>query len=188
MLTPAHRTTARRWLRHAIDAGARFDVGARFSDALAYCDATGTRSFVVPSRLDGTAPFARCVAALADLMPGGRPVRLSIAPVGPPDTPRLLVFHNDAGTLGYVQAKHVAWLAPLLMRGACVFAIATTGGTAGKPSRGVNIVVAGLDVALSPARRPAERASERAADRAPAVTAEPRARYARRRIRAAATA
>ncbi len=196
MPTPLHRTTARRWLRHALDSGARFDVGAKYAASIEACATMGTRTFVVPSKL---AHLDRAgVAALSHAMathPAGGPVLLTLTPraaTASPEGVEIVASLPRGPIVGHVQTKHTCWLLPLLDRGVALYATAITGGTPERPSRGVNVVVAGLDAALAPRRPPcpAER-GESPQRAAPPQQGKPagakRPRPGQRRTSAAAT-
>ncbi len=77
--------------------------------------------------------------------------------------------------LGFIQDKHAAWLLPLLQTdqfgavigGPRVYVTAFTGGEAGKPTRGVNVLFAGVAEAVRDyTRRLDHYAAEDAAERA----------------------
>ena len=148
MLTPPHRRTADRWARHALGCGCRFAVAGKAAACLAFCERAGTRSFVVVSALVDVRAHARAVHQLAAVPGWSVPLVLSLCVVGE-HTPAVVVSLPGVGPLGHLRPKHTAWAAPLVGRGLSCFALGVTGGTDDAPTRGVSIVLAGLDRALA---------------------------------------
>lgn len=132
---------AGRWARYARAQGARFDVERKAAAASVFSILHGGTSFALPSRLVGTRRHQHVLARLARA--GGWPRLHLHAGAGTVTA----VWHGDA--VGRLQAKHVCWLRPLLPTGrlAC-HVLQVTGGTAGAPTRGCNIVLCGIGAAV----------------------------------------
>ena len=90
--------------------------------------------------------------------PGWRPRGRPTFPAGPSSARRseiVVLAETEKGKgwtlqgLGFIQDKHAGWLAPLLASEAVrVYVTAVTGGTEGKPTRGVNVVLTGVADAI----------------------------------------
>ena len=109
---------------------------------------------LVPTKLVGVSAFQPTLRQLAARGPAaGLPLRLEV------QRGRVAAFATDASTnepatgspdgrlLGLVQAKH-AWLAPLVAYGARAVLLQVTGGSADKPTHGVNLALTGLGEAI----------------------------------------
>ena len=144
----------------------RFDARRKVEEAEAYTLGRRGSSLAVPSKLAHVGPFQDRIEALEDEAAGAEFFEVHLC--GTADGFGLCVLAEVGGVLqgvGYVQAKHAAWLAPLLSRmgsgeltsrgsGVRVYVTAVTGGTAEKPTRGVNVVFCGVAEA---ARKMADR-------------------------------
>lgn len=109
--------------------------------ALAFTLTHGGLMLAVPSKLVGVLPFQRALWALQLLRPSFG-LRFAVAREGRRLAVRLAsdVAQFRAGTpIGFIQAKHVPWLLPLLQHGAEVRLTAVTGGDARRPTLGVNV-------------------------------------------------
>ena len=160
-------------LGHMIDAGADFDVPAKIEQAEDFSYFAGASALLVPSKLVTTASYqseAAWLSAILDEMApapsGGRfyPVILHRVASGG-DPVYVVMFEQDPGDpasvrpLGSIQQKHAKWIDPLVnlpgngrvtgeVSALRVYVTAVTGGTADKPTRGVNIAIGGAAVAV----------------------------------------
>lgn len=127
---------ALRWARYARRRGARFDVEKKAAQALHFSLTRRTRSFAVPSRLEGVRQHSGRIAELQPL----QPLRLHVVRVGEGGGSPQLLACTERGEVGRVQAKHHAWLLPLVERGAVrCHVLRVTGGAPERPSLGVNV-------------------------------------------------
>jgi hypothetical protein len=143
---------------HLVNARVRFDARAKVVQAEDFTNGYGGSSLAVPSKLYGTASVQENVAAVAALhaVTGRRFRRLAVRVLDSADGPVVAVLDAETSrALGFVQRKHVGWLAPLFAFGAEVYASAFTGGE-GEKFFGVNVVFVGVADAI--------RAMNRAAD------------------------
>lgn len=172
---------------HVSACGCRFDVSAKLEQAEAFTLRRGGSSLAVPSKLRGTRGLAERVGTLAgdlESWDGGGsvylPTVLHVLPEGVEGGPGVAVLAAPKGTrreaylVGYLQDKHARWLAPLLNPSAAgtvtregtpvrVYVTAVTGGTAEKPTRGVNVCITGAAEAVRRMWREAERAAAKEA-------------------------
>ena len=160
-------------LAHMLASGVRFAARRKVEAAARYSVGRGGSTLAVPSKLSGTARFAGAVEALDSVVDRGAfvPTALYLDTHGA--APRVVVMAECGAAglqaVGYVQAKHAPWLAPLLaphtergghVSAACpvgVFVTAVTGGTPDRPTRGVNVCVTGTAAAVRASVRAAAR-------------------------------
>ena len=137
-------TQSRLWGKFALAQGAMFDVKKKATDALVFSGNSDARSFVVPSKLEGTSRFQDNIRyARPRLDKVSRNLCAEVTPEG-----RIAVGFGMY-TLGYVQKKHECWVRPLVEAAPCFFyLLQITGGTKGKPTRGVNIAIHNLPEAI----------------------------------------
>lgn len=156
-------------LAHLVSVGVSFNARAKVNAAETYTLQHAGSSLAIPSKLSNTTVFTDHVEAVESAAAGarfyptvlyrtedfqGRPQIIVLAEVERGDALSLQA-------VGYLQDKHARWIAPLLdatlpvgradTRGACpvkVYLTAFTGGTAEKPSRGVNVVICGTADAI----------------------------------------
>ena len=139
-----HYVAALRWAKHARESGARFDVEKKAATSLTFSLSLGAHSFAVPSKLVGTKEHGPRLAALDQLLRSRPFLPLQLLPnnSGGLDVRCSAIRHGEGSgcTLGHVQNKHLSWLAPLVHRRAVrCFALDVTGGTAERPTRGLNV-------------------------------------------------
>ncbi|MEP0548787.1 MAG: hypothetical protein ABJF88_17760 [Rhodothermales bacterium] len=136
--------TAAIWTKFARTRGARFQIERKADDALKFCVDAGTRSFAVPSKLEGTSQFQENIArALPHLDRFSRKLSAEITEDG------RIALSFGIHPLGYVRRKHECWVRPLVENGYVLFYLhQVTGGTEGKPTRGVNVCIYNLREAI----------------------------------------
>lgn len=145
-----HVAAGRRWLAFARLQGCRFSADVQLAKCLGFVAQVGARSFVVPSALEGVAaigPQERLQLLAGELRVERRPVRLRLKLLRGDGGDEVAVL-SGSGPVGYLRRKHVAWVRPLLHHGLQVYALRVTGGTEDKPTRGLNVVIAGIEQAL----------------------------------------
>src|SRR5690606_38785788 len=104
----------------------------------AFAERVGCRSFVVPSALEGVAAIGtqeRLRLLASRLRAAGGPVALRLVRL--PDG--AVEACTAEGPVGRLRGKHAAWVAPLLAHGLSCYALRVTGGSPGKPLRGLNV-------------------------------------------------
>jgi hypothetical protein len=143
---------------HLHTVGVRFDVRHKLADAADYSFRAGGSSLAVPTKAQGTSYQAERLAAFATRVAGAE--GLPALRLQPTDDlrsrkegeRRIAVLAGDTfDCLGFVQDKHTAWLLPLLdLDGSPVraFALAVTGGTPERPTRGLNFLLTGTAEAV----------------------------------------
>ena len=139
-----HEATQTIWTKYARTCGARFRIERKAEQALRFCIDKGVRSFAVPSKLEGTSKFQDNIAyAQAHLDRHSRKLFAEITEEG-----RIAVGFGMY-RLGFIQSKHECWVRPLVESGYVLFyLLQVTGGTKGKPTRGVNICIYNLAEAI----------------------------------------
>ena len=137
----------------------RFDARAKMEQAEAYTLRAGGSALAIPTKLANVSLSQPAIAKIAGRMEAEGtaylPCRIFVGETlgGRPEIVILAETEKGKGWtlqgLGFIQDKHAAWLAPLVASGAVrVYVTAVTGGTADKPTRGVNVVLAGCADAL----------------------------------------
>ena len=162
----------------------RFDVAAKMEQAEAFTLRRGGSSLAIPSKLANVSLSQPAIEAIAARMEAEEasylPCRIFVGESlgGRPEI--VILAEREAGKawtlqgIGFIQDKHAAWLAPLLTtepNGAVtnesspvrVYVTAVTGGTPEKPTRGVNVAIAGVADAI---HRTFDRAAVEAAQEA----------------------
>ena len=172
-------------LAHLLDAAVTFPARAKVEQAEEFSYLAGGSTLAVPSKLSAVTVFADTAARLAAVLdarpdhgvPAYYPARVYHG--AQPDGKMVAVVMvetvpGDPGTIapvGFLQDKHLDWVAPLLdtdaaglctERGVRVHVTAVTGGTEGKPTRGVNVVITGAADAIRQRERAAAQADREA--------------------------
>lgn len=167
---------------HWVASGASFPLGLKMERSEAYSVRAGASSLRIPSKLAGVSGLQDRIATAAGLMGttslptvlhvtpalDGQPSRIAILAAPHGDNRDETRARRGAVLLGYIQAKHEAWLGPLLQASGAgtvtregtpvrVRITAVTGGTAERPTRGVNVEILGVPVAVRGLWREAER-------------------------------
>jgi len=128
----------------------RFNVPRKADEALAFSLQVGAHGFTIPTKLVGTSQFQDILARLAD---HGKPFVRLVARLRPDTRPgreqkKRVGFYWQGELLGFLQDKHLGWFLPLFkdgsMHGLEFFVLQVTGGEVDKPTRGVNIAIAGV--------------------------------------------
>lgn len=132
------------WTKYARSCGARFRIEHKAEEALQFCLDRGGQSFAVPTKLEGTSQFHENIAfAAARLDRYSRKLTAEITEDG------RVAIGFGMYRLGYIQSKHACWVRPLVESGYVLFyLLQVTGGTAGKPTRGVNLCIYNLAEAI----------------------------------------
>ena len=185
-------------LSHMNAVGVTFDARRKVADAEEFTFLAGGSSLAIPSKLERVAPFQGDLAKLAETLEvmgpsatgtryyparlhkgtgeNGRAVLIVMAETTPgkPETLR---------AVGFIQRKHVDWMAPILHTAGSgavtatstpfrVYVTAVTGGTPDKPSRGCNVAIAGAaDAVRAHVREMEQEAREAAAYESGSVAA-----------------
>ncbi len=132
--------------------GLRFDLTRKVEVATEYSIREGGSTFAVPTKLQGTSKHQATLAALGAIPHKYRKLVARFVPdtrEGKSGASRLaLYFGGDR--LGFLQDKHLAWMEALIpgrdfcATGVQFYALAVTGGEAGRPTRGLNVLITGL--------------------------------------------
>lgn len=126
---------AKRWAQHATSAGMLPGIAnAKAMESLEFSLRNGARNLCIPSKLVGTKAYQENIQALAGLATRPGAVQLVMRLEG-----AAVVVCYGSSLLGRIQAKHVAWLLPILPA-VRLHLLQCTGGEADKPTRGVNVV------------------------------------------------
>lgn len=177
-------------LDHMNAVGVRFDARRKVADAEEFSFMAGGSTLAVPSKLSGVTAFQGDLARLAETLDvmgpsptgtryyparlhlgedeKGRPVVVVMAETAPrrPESLR---------AVGFLQPKHVEWIAPVLRTAASgavtadstpirVHVTAVTGGTEDRPTFGCNVAIMGTAAAIrADLRERARDAAEEAA-------------------------
>ncbi len=157
-------------LRHLTDIGVTFDAQQKLRGAEEFSYLRGGSTLAIPSKLAGVTAFQGDVSAVRDVLgtdtptayypcrlfkgtdAHGAPEIVVMAETKPGHGPSLRA-------LGTLQAKHAAWLAPVLETNADgvvttdsspvrVYVTAITGGTPERPTMGVNVAITGTAQAI----------------------------------------
>jgi len=152
--TDSIKSEARAWFDFA-SARCRFDVQKKALEAFRFSLEKGAKGFTIPTKLEGTSRFQDTLEALSGTDPYKQ---LYARVVTVPDhaamrhTKRGVLMQRvelryGANVVGYVQRKHARWLIPLLDdgngHGIRFYTLQVTGGGKDKPTRGLNIAIAG---------------------------------------------
>jgi hypothetical protein len=141
-------TQARQWAEFARQF-ATFDAESKARQAITCTLHLRAHGLVLPTKLRRVMPFQEALSTLQQA--GAAYRRLYLKPSGRGAGAGLVAFYG-AEPLGFLSNRHRAWIEGLPPEGRAylhLYVSSVTGGTEAKPSRGCNILIAGVAEALA---------------------------------------
>jgi hypothetical protein len=140
-------TQARQWAEF-VRQFTSFDAEAKARQAVTCTLHLRAHALVLPTKLRRVMPFQEALSTLKQA--GASYRRLYLKPSGRGAGAGLVAFYG-AEPLGFLSNRHRAWVEGMTPEGRAhlhLYVSAVTGGTEAKPSRGCNILIAGVAEAL----------------------------------------
>lgn len=137
------------WIDWCQQSRARLDAVQRAADAVAWCSAGHATAFALPSKLRTL--NAEGVARVVETMRNDPHPRLSIHALIRGEGEAVALARDGLGCIGHLGLHHATWiqrLPPAARAELRAVVLQTTGGSPGKPSRGLNIALTGIGNAI----------------------------------------